>query len=842
MNYNFIKDIYTPIAQGLNSDVSILNSFIEEKENRFILKHNIYAVSQIINFLNSPENNIFILNGFMGSGKTSVTNFILDFVNEDVLIFKNEYKDAINLDDVLLSLFKDFSVYHNEGKIILPKAETSIFSEKINAYIKYCNIPMLFIFDSFEINTKSKDSQKDILDFINYLSRFEKVKIIISSRSFKQEDLYNYDSTFSYTLSGITKEEMYDYLENNKVESSNYITEDLYKETRGHYLLLEYSILIIKLLNISLTSFSTEYKKSTKNFLEFVVSKMLSLSAERFLKPLILLTAVRHGLSEKFIIEQNFATEDELSFLKQKHIISEKYGKYYIKEYIKHEFIKSINIETQIKIHNYLLEVYESELPLKPFERNLFLSRLTMRQEIAYHTKKIESLEEELTRTGKTAVLGSNELSYMTYSRTSGYNNQNDKQPQKKRYIDKLRNKSEKNKRFQLTNEDSLILNSISAADAVTKEFETIVNEEDIKENYESNIADIVPNSLNEYIDIAQNYENAFNFSKAIVYYKQALTYSDDENFNIKEPIIYTKLAICYKKIQDIEQAIQYYEKVYEIYFNLKSEKANDTLLSIAEIYTESYKFDKAKEIYNKILYSPITAREELKGRIYLDMAEIEDNSLNPKEAAKYIQKALIIAEKSSDIKLISECYFKYALLLDDNDDIDLAQKYYLRCIQSSDNPENNTYLASAYSNLAEISLEKSNINSAKMYYELSIEADKKINNYEGLYYSYTKLSDIYKHEDNEKAYDYLVKALSASKRFDDINYSVTIYLKIGNWYESKNNYKKALKAYILAKKLNPSQINSDKLRNINISINKIKHTIGEFEFSRLLNEIKKQV
>ena len=125
----------------------------------------------------------------MGSGKTYVADCFLDFINEDVLIFKNSYQEAINLDDILLSMFKDFSIYHNEKKIILPKIDTNIFSEKINAYIKYCNSPMLFIFDSFEINMRSRDSQKDILDFINYLSHFEKIKIVICSRSFKKDDL-----------------------------------------------------------------------------------------------------------------------------------------------------------------------------------------------------------------------------------------------------------------------------------------------------------------------------------------------------------------------------------------------------------------------------------------------------------------------------------------------------------------------------------------------------------------------------------------------------------------------------------------------------------------------------
>ena len=157
----------------------------------------------------NKRRNVFILNGFMGSGKTYVADCILDFINENVLIFRNSYQEAINLDDVLLSMFKDFSIYHNEKKVVLPKIESNIFSEKINAYVKYCNAPMLFVFDSFEINMRSKDTQNDILDFINYLSHFSKVKIIICSRTFKQDDLISTDSSVSCSLSSLTKDEMY---------------------------------------------------------------------------------------------------------------------------------------------------------------------------------------------------------------------------------------------------------------------------------------------------------------------------------------------------------------------------------------------------------------------------------------------------------------------------------------------------------------------------------------------------------------------------------------------------------------------------------------------------------
>ncbi len=844
MDFNFIKDIYKSVVNDLRADSSLLSSFVAERDSSFILNHNIDALAKLLKFLNSPDNNIFVLNGFMGSGKTSVADCLVDFINDNVLVFRNSYQEAINLDDILLSLFKEFTIYHNEKKVVLPKVETTIFSEKINTYIKYCDVPMIFIFDSLEINMRSKDTQKDILDFINYLSHFSKIKIIICSRTFKQDDLISSDSSENTQLLSLSSDEMYEYLEINNIKGSKYESEALYKMIRGHYLLLELSVLIMQILNISLTIFLSEYKKSAKNFLEFIISKVLSVSSERYIKPLLLLSTIRHGVSADFLINQNFVTEDEIIFLLEKHVLSEKNESYYLKDYIKNEFIKSVNIETKIKIHKYLTDVYEAELPLKPFERELFLSRLTMRQEIAFHKKRIETLEEEFEKSGVQKRSETQGLTYLSYSRKSGFESgMENKKLVEKKYVKNIKPYNDKHKRFELSNEDSKLLNATKFQDTITKKLVDISNlelkaGEKMQEKPNTNS---IPQCLDDYIEIAQSCEETYNFSDAIMYYKKALTYTHDDLFKIKEPILYTKLAICYKKIQDVDNAVNYYEKVYQLYLNEDTDKANEVLLSIAQIYLEVYKIDKAKEVYNRILNSTITPSSEMVVRVYLELSEIEDNNLDIEAAAGYLKKALSTAEKTSNTKLLCECYFKYALLLDDSNNIDLALKYYLRCIQLSDNAEINTYLAPAYSNIAEISYDSKNNAAAKMYYELSINADKDKNNYEGLYYSYMKLAQISKTEGSNSVHDMLLNALSAAKKLDDTVYTVTIYIEMGDNYLLETEYKLALKSYVLALTFISSESGSELEEKIKTKINQIKNIIGDVEFIRLMNEIKKR-
>ncbi len=839
MEYNFIKDIYKNVASdSINSD-SMLKESVLTKNNSFILNHNIDVLEKLLKFMQSSEN-IFILNGFMGSGKTYVADCFLDFINDDVLIFRNSYQEAINLDDVLLSMFKDFSIYHNEKNITLPKTETSIFSEKINSYIKYCNAPMLFIFDSFEINMRTKDTQNDILDFINFLSHFEKVKVLICSRTFKKENLLSHNSVMTADLKPITIEEFQKYLEENSISGSKYECDELYKISRGHYLLLELSVLIMHILNMSLTNFSSEYKKSAKNFLEFLVSKILSVSSDKFIKVLILLSALRHGVTLNFLENQNFASGLDMDFLLQKHVVSEKFGKYYLKDYIKNEFIKSVSAETKIKIHKFILQVYNSDLPRKPFDRELFLSRITMRQEIAYHLMKINKLEAEMEKNDRQKLSDIQDFTYLTYTRSLGFTSDINAVPSSQRRGNIKRSK-DKNTRFQLSDIDSLLLNASKPDDLITTHFRRLaeIDSENNQSADNTDISELIPKSLDDYVKIAQNYEKSFDFASAVNYYKKALTFTDDKMFEHKEPVIYTKLAICYKRIQNFDEAVKNYEKVYNLYFNTNIDKANEILLSIAQIYSEVYKFDKAKEVYNRILYSPSKISPQTVIRVFLDLSELEDNNMNPESALNYSKKALDEAEKFADVRLLCECCYKYASLADDSGNIDLALKYYLKCVQTSQDVNENEYLASSYYNLAEISFDSNNPASAKMYFELSVDADKKLENYEGLYYSYLKLAKLSEDENNADTHDYLINALAASKNLDDIIYQISAYTEIADYYYKNGHYKKTLKTYIMVKSIAANNMLRDIELQFDNKINKLKTVIGEVEFLKLMNEIK---
>lgn len=839
MNYNFLKENIYSLINGVQVDISAIEMLITDRDNSFILKHNIEAVSELIKFLKGSDN-IFVLNGFMGSGKTACVDLVEDFIDENVLIFNNAYEESVNLDDIFLSMFRDFSNYQNEKKVILPKVNTNIFSDKINAYIKYCNSAMLFIFDGFEINMQSAEKRKDILNFINYLSHFEKIKIIITSRTFKSYELINSTGVNEYTLKSLTEDEAEQFIKLNDISGNSYEISEIYKQTRGYYVLLAKSIFIMKLYDLNTVLFMNEYKKSGKNFTEFIISKLLDSSSVKFVKPLLFLALIRHRVSIDYIIMHDIATLEELEFLTQKQIVSQNNGKYFIKDYIKSQYLNTVNELSKIKACEYLIKLYDAELPLKPFERGLFLSRQTMREEISYNKERIKKFTDKLESSKKTKNSQS-DINYVSYSVSSGYDESAEKQT-KENYLRRLKRKNIK--KSGLTNEEYRLINSINKEDIISQSMLEI-SQTKHKENSEtvitSDVMEEIPNTLQDYIKIAQDYETVYNYTNAILYYKQALTYRNDENYTKLEPFIYEKLAQCYKKIQNIDEAVKMFENAYKIYINQSPENAYNVLDKMAKMYTEAFKFEQAKDVYKRIINSPIGIEKEKLIRVYLNLAEIENNDGNIHQALTYSQLALCEAEKISNTKLLSECYFKFGLVLDDTNNVDFAVRYYLRCIQTSNNPKENIYLASAYSNLAGISYEKNNISASKMYYELSINADKELDNNEGLYYSYIKLARIYAEENNEKTHEYLLNALSYAKKCDDITYTISTYSEIGDYNFEKENYKQALKSYIIAMTLVPAYLDDDIKPKLNKKISQIKSAIGEFDFKNLIDEIKKK-
>ncbi len=841
MQYDFLNDIYKEASEFIGANTFSENNTSEL--NKFILNTNKEVLDDFVEFF-KEDKKVFLLKGFMGSGKTVILNSLADFLSKEVLFFKINFFPATNLDDILLSLFKDFASFHNEKKLVLPKVDSNIFSEKINTFIKSIDKPMVFAFDSLELNKVEKNIRKDILYFLDYLTRFEKIKVVISSRSFDEDDLPSIGIVAIAKLLDLQK--FSELISIGKIEENAFHIEQMFKHTKGHLLYSSMVINIIKLLQISFPSLEAEYSKRNTTFPEFLIFKILGLLPDKFLKLLWFLASIRQGVSESFIIKQSLASKEDIEHLKSRMVIAADSNFIYLKDYIKEELLKTMEPESQAKVHNYLKELYESQLPKKPSLRDLLISRATMRKEIDYHSSQFQ-----LAKTGNLSQAQHGEkvgFNYLSYSRSVSYDWNFQSSPIAFTNLPETPSLSSRKQgsyksNFELTEEEIKLVNEtmdndkmdMSGSSNVDSGGKIAIIEEATSEQQSYG------SGIEGRLNLAQRYESAYDFSSAINTYKAALELKEDSLFELKKPIIMTKLALCYKKNQKLDTAILQFQKVYELYLSNEPIKANYILLNIAQIYVETYKFTQAKDTYNKILTSSVNNPSSLLGRVYLDLAEIEDNNSNPLGALNNCQKALTEIETIDDLGLKSEAFFKYALYLDDFGKLDEAFSFYNKCAEVSEDPTVNTYLSSAYSNIAGIYSERNDYNNAIEYYELAINVDKKQNNFEGLYFGYSKIAHILQVSYPDRALENLVKALGAARRLEDHFYAASAYLELGDFYYNRKMDAKALKSYFQARRLIMKQPNEENVQKVNTRINDLKVRLGNAKFMQLIGEFKKK-
>ena len=82
----------------------------------------------------------------------------------------------------------------------------------------------------------------------------------------------------------------------------------------------------------------------------------------------------------------NIYDEGKAIFFVQNSILSTNGSCLYLKDYFRDIVETQIPDNVRIKLHSACVDLYNTQLPLKPLERDLMLSRQTMRNEIEYHS------------------------------------------------------------------------------------------------------------------------------------------------------------------------------------------------------------------------------------------------------------------------------------------------------------------------------------------------------------------------------------------------------------------------------------------------------------------------
>ena len=852
-----------------------LNLFLDKKDifslnnemiDSVLIENNTSQLEDIYEFYNN-ERPIMYVNGFLGTGKVQLINYSTNFLSEETIVLKYNCFETTILDDIFLSFFEEFKKLETQKIISTPKIKSENFNQKIHSYFSTIEKPILIVLDSFEALTE--DSRTEIINFLLHLVSFQKVKTILIGRTFKATYFPENYPLDRITTNPLEKNLFEKYLKNHKIKFNQKILDDLYKYTRGYHFFIVLALKIMEVKQQSPETFLENFQKSFMNFYEFLEKESVDLIPTISIRFFWLLCLFRHGMNIQFLKQMKLYDEDVIRTLVNNKILSKDDNQVYVQDYFKEQVDVSMPQNVAVKLHQNIIDIYEAQLPLKPFERTILLSRQTMRKEIEYHSlflpRKINTADftKNLTFAPSTFTQPQ-EQKQISQPQPTQQPVQNTAPKQEAQWIESNRNTpvqtpqnvninvdlsklgfDVKDLPFKLTPQEieMLAASVASIQQAHQKELDgNNISTNETPSQTEQNSEEVpVQLSLEDVINYAKAQEAQYQYPKMIELYHAALTYKDDNDYYNHLPVIYTKLGFAYQKMSDWENSLKYYELAREFYEQtLEQAKENYIKLNIANIYYETYKPDKAKSLLMDIINTD-GMPEVLITKVYITLANIEDSLSNINSAYEYYKKAISISHSTMDTETLSELYFKYALIADDKGSSQIALEYYQKCIDLSDDDKMNKYLSAAYSNLATLYFEKNEKEKATENFTKAYEIDERNNNYDGMYFSATKLAQIAQKINPQNAIEYLNKAKECALKLNDTFYIASAALATGDFYYSIKENENALTEYFNAYDIAQNNFSRDNLSKIQMRIDDIKFRIGTSAFQKIESEYKNE-
>ena len=847
-----------------------LNFFLERKDllkqnsdmvDPFLLENNKETLDSFYDFYGGSTPLLFV-NGFMGTGKSQIVNYSLNFLSKESLVLWYNCFETTILDDILLVFFNEFKKLQTQGLIEPLKTKIDNFTAKINAYFSSIEKPIIIVLNSFD--SIQKENVQEIVDFINHILSFEKIKIVIISRTLDRKLFADESKYERITLSALDKNLFEKYLKNKKISLNSSLIEDLYKHTRGYFFYTSLTASILKYKNLEVKDFMENFKLSFLSYNKYLEKEIMDVIPALSVQFFWFLCLLRHGVTTQILKQLNYYNEENIEFLTENQILLQSNGLIFVHDYFREQMDIAIPDNVAQKLHKFIIDFYEGQLPLKPLERGVLLSRQTIRNEIEYHTLFLPRKTEVNPNAYKAMAKGLDyDLSRLKQSKENQNNEQNNQheQPQQQQTQSQQNNREYistvtpnvsnidinlDNLPFKLTEDELKILNVSSSTNknlsermqsSLNLELRRDENGEEASQPKQEETTD----SLSYYLRLAKSEESKYNYKLACELYKKALTFENDEQYKGFLPKIYTRLGFGYHKLTEVENALKYYKLAKEVYASRGEKiKENYIKLSIANVYYETYKLDLAKSTLLEIINTQGNPHI-LTTKTYIALANIEDSLSNTNAAYDYYKNALELSNTTMDTETLSELYFKYALISDDKNDITTAIEYYEKCININKDPKVNKFLSSAYSNIATLYLEKNDNAIAVKNFLQAYQIDESNQNYDGMYFSATKLAQVMQRKLPDKALYYFKKAKECAIKLNDIFYQASSLLAFGDFYYSQKKDELALNEYFEALDLVRNDFSKDNINKIEMRINDIKYRLGTEKFSVIENEYRRR-
>ena len=360
-----------------------------------------------------------------------------------------------------------------------------------------------------------------------------------------------------------------------------------------------------------------------------------------------------------------------------------------------------------------------------------------------------------------------------------------------------------------------------------------------------------------DIIQQAKELEEKYDYTGAISLLEKAKAEVSDKKMSAE---ILSKLAQNYIKINDFEAALRNFLNASNALKDT-GDKAGcaKVKLKTANLYKNLYRFEKAKECIAEITDNRDDAGIDIPkntvAKGFLELGEIYEMENDFKSALKNYENAASASDLDNpDYELLSEIYFKTALLYDDGQNTEKALEYYKKSIEEAkkaSSESENKFLSTCFANMGLIYAEKwsesagntdneTNFNQSVENFETALEIDKKEQNQNGIYFASRQLSMLYRDVEAKKSAEFLQIALNAAVALNDNFKTALSHLELGDYYYNIMDNRHALISYFEAGKALGSGISNENKERISIRINDMKIKMDENEFREIADKYLK--
>ena len=660
MEYNFLDSSVD------RENLTLPNS---DKINEFLLKNNSAEIVKSIEFLGAEEKFLYI-HGFLGTGKRQIINYLTEFLDSDVIKMEYYCKQSTVCDDILLA-FIDKIEKSPLAKVVSFNRKVLTLVNKFEQYVSSIKKPFIIILHS--VDDILEENYSLIQTEMQELLKHPNLKIIISTKGMNQDILGEVKYDRKLFVKGFSKEIFKEYIGSNNIECNDKFLEEFYQYTRGYYYYTALVIKIMQAMELSVSEFIEKFKLSGMNFDTYIGITYLNLIPQAIRNFFWFIRTVRHGLTLNALAVYDLYDEFSVSYLKTNLMIFEADETIYVQDYFQQDIDISIPQKTEVKLHKYIITIYEKELKESLNNRSIMLSRQAMRAEIEYHTKCIEDIsndkkEEEELKPEETLPINSKENQKEEQTIATGL----------KEKIAEAESLYEKND--------------------LTKAIEAYKNIIDTETLNTRTLTEI-------RLRLAYLYRKIEDFESSQHYYELVEKFYSYNNETINLNYLYYEMAKLFYQMYKVERSIETIKKViYSV--DTPQSLLVDSCTLLGNIYSDTGNYEEAYSYYSKALDSLTDeVSTEALAELYFKFALANDERGDSNTAFEYYNKCLSVGDskyKSPAYSNLGSCYYE-------NDNFADAENCFMKSYEIEKSANNYDGIYYTASNLAHIyKIEKS--------------------------------------------------------------------------------------------------------------------------------------